>query len=155
MNAPGAVKPRPAGSTKQIVDTFVDTLGGPKQVAFALGKSPAAVAGYTDPAVDTHMNYDQARRLTTPQHTMLAEDLAVLAGGRFVPSIAGARDMAGALSGVAEEIGDFGRALCEAAADGRFCETDEARLLKELRDVIYAATEAERAVRAAVSKRRA
>lgn len=79
------LKPRAFGSAAAVITRGVYECGGPKRVAFRLGKSRSTVSGYADPDEPPRMTYEIARKLTGSGAKAFAEDLCLLANGAFMP----------------------------------------------------------------------
>ena len=126
-------KPREYGSTKELVARLIDECGGVKRAAFLGGRAASQVYAYADPAVDAQMSLDMARRLSVAcGSSLLAEDLATIAGGVFMP-IKPSSDPLHELSAKnAEEHGELTAALMRALSDGVVTPNEARELLAEL-----------------------
>jgi hypothetical protein len=124
-------KPREYGSTKDVVGRLIADAGGAKHAAFILERAASQVYAYADPDVDAQISLDMARRLAAVTGSIaLAEDIAALAGGIFMP-IKAAPDAITELSAKSsEEHGDLMGALMRAAADGVIDECEARDLLQ-------------------------
>jgi hypothetical protein len=133
------VKPREFGTTKEVVGRAVDEAGGAKRVRDLLGVSLSAVYGFADPETQNcDLSYDRARRLTEfGGVTVLAQDLAELAGGLFLPQspVDGGRDWAELGDNTARESGELIGGLIRALSDGKIRESERDALLKDAHDL--------------------
>lgn len=130
-------KPRPYATTKDVIARLVGESGGVKRVSFTLDRSETQVYAYTDPQEQHQANYDQVRRLTSPDATAAAEDLAALAGGIFVPGGAASRQSLHDLGAAAsEEFGKAAAALFRALSDNRITHDERPSVRKGLDDVL-------------------
>jgi hypothetical protein len=130
------MKPRASGSTKDVVTRLVDESGGLKEAAFRLERGVSVVAAYTDPDHPQHINYDQVRRLTGPESTAAAEDLASLAGGVFLPLVGVECTFQQAIAASAIEQGELVAAVIQAQQDGRICALDRSVVSKAIEQVM-------------------
>jgi hypothetical protein len=123
------MKPRDYGTTKEIVARLVHEIG-PKRVGFLLGVSGSSIYGYCDPDCSTQATFDQVRRLTdASKFPNAAEDLAMLAGGVFMPVAPCDAALMEIAAQSAQQHGEFISSLILAMRDGTI--TD-----KEARDVL-------------------
>ncbi len=132
------IKPRVYGDTKTVVATAVGQGGGAKAVADFLQRSLSVVYGYTDPLVErSDLSLDQARRMTQYQRvTAFAEDLAVLAGGTFVPGEGTADKTISEYTVIANrDVTHLVELLMAALEDGRIDEAEQAALLPVVDDL--------------------
>jgi hypothetical protein len=124
-------KPRDYGSTKELVGRLIADAGGAKHAAFILERAASQVYAYADPDVDSQMTLDMARRLiAVTGSTALAEDLATLAGGVFMPMAPTTDALAELSAKSAEEHGDLMGALMRADRDGNIDASESRHLLK-------------------------
>jgi hypothetical protein len=136
------VKPRAYGSGKEVAARAVQQCGGAEEACVILDRSKSTVYGYTDPVETTaHLAYEQARRLTKlggGKVTALAEDLAQLAGGVFVPLHApdGMSTWADIGALASAEGSQFLQVLIRALSDDRLDAAERARLKRETHDVL-------------------
>lgn len=130
-------KPRPVGSTKAVITELVSQSGGREEAADILERSVTQVASYTDPETKDQISYDQVRRLIrATKSTIPAEDLALLAGGIFLP-MGSSDDCFHTLT--AQSALDYGRltsAILEASADGKITHPEMRTILPKLDDLI-------------------
>lgn len=79
-------KSRDYGTTKELVARIIDECDGVKNAAFLGGRAASQVYAYADPAVDAQMPLDMAMRLSVAaKSTTLAEHIAAISGGVFMP----------------------------------------------------------------------
>lgn len=135
-------KPRAAGSAHEATSHFIDLCGGARAVSDFIGRSPSTVNGWTDPDGRdgaAGIGFSHACMLT--QHfgnSVLAEHLALRAGGLFVPGIGASGEPLPQLTGeLAEGMGRTIRtvmtALDAGGESGAAISTEEARrILSEL-----------------------
>lgn len=129
-------KPRPYATTKDVIARLVGEAGGVKRVAFTLDRSETQVYAYTDPQEQHQANYDQVRRLTSPDATAAAEDLAALAGGIFVPGAASTQSLNDLGATASEEFGKAAAALFRALSDNKITHDERPSVRKGLDDVL-------------------
>lgn len=134
------IKPRAYGSTKELVGRALDQAGGIDEACVILDRGKSTVYGFTDDG-EPHSNltFDGARRLTKLGNvTALAEDLAQLAGGVFVPLSAPEGLMTwpdvGAVT--SSEFSQFAQVLFRALRDHQIDPVERARLKRETHDVL-------------------
>lgn len=138
------VKPRAPGSLHHALTRAVNEVGGLTPASDLLQRSESWLYTAADPDVERRreakLAYEEARTLSRAGATALAEDLALLAGGVFLPPVP---DLAPAAlqMAVASYAAESGEALAEIirrAADGEFSKTDATASLKEIDDALRA-----------------
>lgn len=127
------VKPRPYGSTKDVVSRAFDEAGGAKLVGVIFDLGLSQVYGFTDPeAKGSDLSLDRARRLTEIKKiTAFACDFALLAGGVFLTpdSLAEGEALADLGGDISRSMGDLTAELMKALADGALSARERADLL--------------------------
>src|SRR5690606_24746917 len=126
-------KTRPYNSSKAVVTELISQSGGREEAAEILERSVTQVASYTDPETKDQISYDQVRRLIrSTKSTIPAEDLALLAGGIFVPMGAGTECFHALTARSAQEYGEFVSLVMQAISDGKLCKLDKQKIMREL-----------------------
>lgn len=131
-------KPRTPGSTKAVVKELINQSGGIDAAALILDRSTTSVQAYSDHNAEQGISFDQVRRLTLSKNrpTAAAEDLALLAGGVFVP-LGDPKECFHSLAAhSAREYGEFASVMLDALRDGKLCRLDRLKILPELDDLI-------------------
>lgn len=137
-------KPRRHGTLHAALVRSIDEVGGLDLAAELIQRSTNWLYTAADPDVERRkkatLSYEEARALSRAGATALAEDLALIAGGLFLPPIPTTAPAAlqAALASYAKESGE---ALCELisrAADGVFCRRDAEAALKEIDEALRA-----------------
>lgn len=135
-------KPREYRSSKDVVTRLFDAVpGGLKRIALQLRRSPSQTQAYSDPACPDELTLDQARRLADVAPgaaAVLADDLAGLAGGVFLPSVSPNGHFERLVARGAKEWGEFVSAVVEALADGRLTPAERGAVIRELDEVLQA-----------------
>jgi hypothetical protein len=138
------MKPRTPGSLHHALTRAINEVGGLPAAADLIQRQENWVYKAADPDVDERrkatLSYEEARTLTRSGATALAEDLALLAGGVFLPPVSETAPHALQLA-VAKYAMESGEALAEIirrAADGDFSQTDATSSLKEIDDALRA-----------------
>lgn len=128
------LKPRAYGDTKTVVADLIDGAGGAKQVAHRFGLHVSMIYAFCDPAQDKEISLARAASLTSPDNTVVAEYLAHLAGGAFMPLPRGEGSMMILTADLAREVGETVSSIVTGLADGamNLAETDTA--LQEIDD---------------------
>lgn len=112
-------KPRPHGSTEDVVCRTYDEIGGVKQAAFLMHLSTTQAYAYADHQEQDQISYDQMRRLVASSGAQSpAHDMAALAGGAFIPQEADGTSFALLMSRSCEDWGRFVARVLEAQQDG-------------------------------------
>ena len=118
---------------------LVDEAGGVKRAAFLIGRTESQTLAYTDPAGDSHINFDAVRRLVMATGaTAPAEDLAALAGGHFQPGHVDEREFPELVALSAAEWGVFTSMVLRALADNTVDSLERETCLRGLDLVIRA-----------------
>lgn len=138
------MKPRTPGSLHHALTRAINEVGGLPAAADLIQRQENWLYKAADPDVDERrkatLSYEEARTLTRSGATALAEDLALLAGGVFLPPVAETAPHALQLA-VAKYAMESGEALSEIirrAADGDFSQIDATASLKEIDDALRA-----------------
>lgn len=135
-------KPARYGSVHQALREAVNQVGGRDNAAAILHRSPDWIYSACDPNRDPHkaasLSYEQARTLSMMGAQALAEDLARLAGGMFMPPPPRTAPIAiqSALAAFAKESGEAIAEVVQRAADGVFDTADADAALREIDDVL-------------------
>lgn len=126
-------KVRDYDTTKELVARIIDECGGVKQAAFLGGRAASQVYACADPAVDAQMPLDIALRLSAASNsTTLAEHVAAMAGGVFMPIQPMTDPLTGLSAKSAKEHGALVGALIDALSDGAICDKERADLLARI-----------------------
>ena len=126
-------KPREYGTTKELVARIIDECGGVKHAAFLGGRAVSQVYAYADPAVDAQMSLDMAMRLSVAtKSTTLAQHVAAISGGVFMPVAPSADPLAELSAKSAEQHGEMIAALMRAMSDNQVAPQEARGLLAEL-----------------------
>ena len=151
------VKPRGPGTLHEALSRAVDQLGGPQPAGDVIERSRSWMYAACDPDLPAEkaarLSYPEARGLTRAGATALAEDLALLAGGVFLPPPPDAAPCA-VSAALAEFSADSGAAVADmvrALADGLLTRREASRTLGEI-DRTLRALCALRAVTAAAAE---
>lgn len=137
-------KPRPAGSSYAAISRSFDQVGGLDTAADIIQRSPNWCYTAADPDVERRreakLSYEESRMLSRAGATALAEDLALLAGGAFLPPIPATAPAAlqAALAAYAKESGEVLSEIILRAADGRFDRRDAEAALREIDEALRA-----------------
>lgn len=120
----------PEGTTKAVLAHLYSEAGGAEQVAFVLGLGPARVYQLRDEGT---LTLDDAARLTMVSGSaVVAEYLATLAGGVFVPVDAAEGEISDLVASYAETSGDVLSKSVSALGDGVICEREWGPLASEI-----------------------
>lgn len=137
-------KPRRPGTLHHAATRAINEVGGLAATADLLQRSEGWVYTAADPDVERRreakLSYEDARTLSRAGATAFAEDLALLAGGVFLPPLPDCAPHALQMA-VASYASESGEALAEIirrAADGDFSQTDAEASLKEIDDAMRA-----------------
>lgn len=138
------VKPRAPGTLHLALTTAINQVGGLAPAADLIQRSESWLYTAADPDVERRreakLSYEEARTLSRAGAAALAEDLALLAGGVFLPpppdTAPHALQMA--LSAYAAESGEALGEVIRRAADGDFSKSDARAALKEIDDALRA-----------------
>lgn len=138
------MKPRRPGSLHHALTRAINEVGGLSAAADLIQRQEPWIYKAADPDVDERrkatLSYEEARTLSRSGAVALAEDLALLAGGVFLPPVA---DMAPkalqmALSTYAAESGEALAEIIRRAADGDFSQRDAQASIKEIDEALRA-----------------
>lgn len=150
-------KRRAAGSLEDVLSHAFAQAGGVKAAADILPERTAkrlyeAAGPDAEPRHDCRLFYDEARLLTRASAgrvTALAEDLALLAGGVFLPPLGEGAGAVGAQAGrFGREAGEAMASVYAALEDGTFTQAEAEVALPQIREVLDAAAELYRLVEA-------
>ena len=151
------VKPRGPGTLHEALSRAVDQLGGPQTAGDVIERSRSWMYAACDPDLPpekaARLSNPEARGLTSAGAPALAEDLALLAGGVFLPPPPDAAPCA-VSAALAEFSADSGAAVADmvrALADGLLTRREASRTLGEI-DRTLRALCALRAVTAAAAE---
>ena len=151
------VKPRRPGTLHQALSRAVDQVAGPQAAGDLIERTRSWVYAACDPDAPpekaARLSYAEARTLTRAGASALAEDLALLAGGVFLPPAPDAAPCA-VSAALAEFSADSGAAVAgmvRALADGLLDRREASRTLGEI-DRTLRALCALRAVTAAAAE---
>ncbi|MDB5458129.1 MAG: hypothetical protein JWP92_3714 [Caulobacter sp.] len=137
-------KPRPPGSLHEALSRAVDQLGGLKKAADIIDRGTDWLYSAADPDRErskaASLSYAEIRSLSRAGATALAEDLALLAGGVFLPPVPETAPAAihAALATYAAESGQAIAEIITRAADGVFDRVDATKALPEIDDALRA-----------------
>lgn len=152
-------KPRRPGSMEDVLSTAFAQAGGVKAVADVLpGRKAArlyeAAGPDAEPNHETRLFYDEVRLLTRAMGgrvTAIAEDMALLAGGVFLPPLGENDGCVGAQAGrFGREVGEAMASVFEALADGTITVAEAKTALPQVREAIDAAGELYRLLEAII-----
>lgn len=152
-------KRRTPGSLQDVLSRAFAQAGGANAAADVLPGREAkrlyeAAGPDPDPKRATRLFYDEARLLTRAypgQLTAFAEDLAILAGGVFLPPMQAGVGAIGAQAGRAgRESGEAMSAIYEALTDGVFTTEEAKAALPQIREVLDAYGDLYRLVQAII-----
>jgi len=138
------VKPRAPGTLHLALTTAINQVGGLAPAADLIQRSESWLYTAADPDVERRreakLSYEEARTLSREGATALAEDLALLAGGVFLPPPPDAAPhvLQHALAAYASESGEALGEIIKRAADGDFSKTDAKCALKEIDEALRA-----------------
>lgn len=150
---------RTPGSLADVLSRAFQQAGGVKVVADVLPGRDAkrlyeAAGPDPKPKRDTRMFYDEVRLLTRAfpgRVTALAEDLALCAGGVFLPPLdASAGSVAAQASRFGRETGEAMASIFAALEDGSMTRAEAAEALPLVRDALDAAADLYRLVEAVI-----
>lgn len=153
-------KRRKPGSLAEVLSTAFAQAGGTGAAADILpGRTSKrlyeAAAPDSEPRHETRLFYDEARLLTRASAgrvTALAEDLALLAGGVFLPPLGEGAGAVGAQAGrFGREVGEAMAAVYAALEDGTITVAEAEVALPQIREAIDAAAELYRLVEAIIT----
>lgn len=137
-------KPRAPGSLHDALSRAIDQVGGLETAADILDRNTDWLYSAADPNRErrkqARLSLEEARALSRAGATALAEDLALLAGGAFVPGCASADPVAlqAAVGAYAAESGQVISEIIQRAADGVFDAVDAGVALREIDDAVRA-----------------
>lgn len=160
MNRAIGYKRRKPGSLAEVLSRAFSQAGGVAMAADVLpGRTVPrlyeAAGPDADPAHVTRLYYDEARLLTRAfpgQVTAMAEDLALLAGGVFLPPLSDAGGSVGAQAGrLGREVGEAMTSVFDALEDGTITPDEAEVALVQIREVMDAAAELYRRVEAIIN----
>lgn len=152
-------KPRLPGSLDEVLSRSFSQAGGVKAVADVLPGRTAkrlyeAASPDADPGRETHLLYAEARLLTRAMGgrvTAMAEDMALLAGGVFLPGLNDGMGSVGAQAGrFGREVGEAMAAVFTALEDGTITRAEAQEALPQVREAIDAAAELYRLLEAII-----
>ena len=155
----GARKPRPRGSSHEVIGRALDSVGPRKVVADFLDVGTSKAAAWSDPDDACNrapMTYAQARAVARefPETAgaVFARDLASLAGGVFVPGLPdlGECPLAGPLATAMREHSEAVCAIVAGLADGNMDPAESDAAARELDQAMGAMV----ALRAALDQHR-
>lgn len=136
------MKPRTPGSLHHALTRAINEVGGLSAAADLIQRQDNWLYKAADPDVDERrkatLSYEEARTMSRAGASALAEDLALLAGGFFLPPIPDTAPHALQMA-VASYVAESGEALSEIlkrAADGDFSRSDATASLKEIDDAL-------------------
>lgn len=138
------VKPRAPGSLHSALTRAINEVGGLAPAADLIQRSESWLYTAADPDVERRreakLSYEEARTLSRAGAVSLAEDLALLAGGVFLPPPpdTALHALQLALSAYAAESGEALGEIIKRAADGDFSKADAKATLKEIDDALRA-----------------
>lgn len=138
------VKPRAPGTLHLALTRAINDVGGLAVAADLIQRSESWVYAAADPDVERRreakLSYDEARTLSRAGAVSLAEDLALLAGGLFLPPVPDTAPNALqlAVAAYAQESGDVLSEIIRRAADGDFSPRDAVAALKEIDEALRA-----------------
>lgn len=138
------LKPRQPGTLHHALTRAINQVGGLSTVADLIQRQDNWVYKAADPDVDERrkatLSYEDARTISRAGATALAEDLALLAGGVFLPPVPDMTPHALqiALSAYAAESGEAMSEVIRRAADGDFSRADATASLKEIDEALRA-----------------
>lgn len=138
------VKPRAPGSLHSALTRAINEVGGLAPAADLIQRSESWLYTAADPDVERRreakLSYEEARTLSRAGAVGLAEDLALLAGGVFLPPPPDTAPHALqlALSTYAAESGEALGEIIKRAADGDFSKADAKATLKEIDEALRA-----------------
>lgn len=144
MSAFRPIKPRAPGSLHLALTNSINQVGGLASAADLIQRSESWLYTAADPDVERRreakLSYEEARTLSRAGATALAEDLALLAGGVFLPPPPDAAPHAlqHALATYAAESGEALAEIIKRAADGDFSKADAKHALKEIDEALRA-----------------
>lgn len=137
-------KPRPAGTTPAVLIRAINQVGGLPAAADLIQRNESWLYAAADPDVDRRreakLSYEEARTLSRAGASAFAEDLALLAGGLFLPPVPDTAPQAlqVAVAAYATESGEALGEIIRRAADGDFSPRDATAALKEIDDALRA-----------------
>lgn len=137
-------KPRQPGSLHHALTRAINEVGGLSTAADLIQRQDNWLYKAADPDVEQRrkatLSYEEARALSRAGAAALAEDLALLAGGVFLPPIGDVtpRALQITLSDYAAESGDVLSEVIRRAADGDFSKADATASLKEIDEALRA-----------------
>lgn len=137
-------KPRKPGSLHAALSRAIHEVGGLEQAAELIQRSSNWLYTAADPDVERRkeakLSYEEARALSRSGASGLAEDLALLAGGLFLPPVpdTAPRALQEAVAAYAAESGQALSEIIQRAADGDFSRHDASVALKEVDEAIRA-----------------
>lgn len=137
-------KPRAPGTAAAALTRVYNEVGGIAVAADLIQRSESWLYTAADPDVERRreakLSYEEARTLSRAGAGALAEDLALLAGGLFLPPVPDTAPHAlqAAVAAYATESGEALGEIIRRAADGDFSPRDATAALKEIDDALRA-----------------
>lgn len=121
-------------SPKETVGRLFDQAGGIKLVCLKLQMGKSQVYAYADPASPAQISFDQVVALTGRETPAVAEYLAALAGGVFLPLFAGGdgSEVHELTARSAVEFGELTSEIITAMADRRVDPTEARRCVAQI-----------------------
>ena len=144
MTAYRVNKPRRPGTEAAAVTAAIEELGGRDRAADVVGKSASFLAKASDPDLcegdrPVHLTYRDARALSRAGALALAHDLALEAGGLFMPGVRAPRDRVSRMTGtLLRQVAEAAEAALDAADDGDVDPREAERVLTEIREAMSA-----------------
>ena len=138
------MKPRTPGSLHHALTRAINEVGGLPAAADLIQRQENWLYKAADPDVDERrkatLSYEEARTLSRTGAMALAEDLALLAGGFFLPPMPddAPHALQMAVASYAAESGEVLSEILKRAADGDFSARDATASLKEIDDALRA-----------------
>jgi hypothetical protein len=144
MSGFNPTKPRKHGTLHAALSRAIDQLGGLDDAAEMIGRGRDWLYTAADPdrekSKQAKLSLEEARVMSRAGATALAEDLALLAGGLFLPPVPDTAPAAihAALARYASESGEAMSVIISRAADGVFDVADARAALKEIDEALRA-----------------
>lgn len=144
MSGFNPTKPRRPGSLHAALSRAIDQVGGLDEAADIIQRSNSWLYTAADPDVERRreakLSYEEARTLSRAGASALAEDLALLAGGVFLPPVPATAPAAlqQALASYAKESGEVLSEVIQRASDGTFDRRDAEVTLREIDEALRA-----------------
>lgn len=138
-------KRRRPGTVHDVITRAFDQAGGLDAAADMIGRDPKWCHAASDPDVERRraasLSYEEARTMSrSGEVTVFAEDLALLAGGVFLPPIPAAApaQLQQALASYTAESGEAVSEIIRRISDGVFDQADARAALPEIDDALRA-----------------